>query len=74
MKTLEFNSSTYIPSIHFEGIYDVNAKFAGFKVKGTGPFKGNASESANEFSLSISPTVFSIDEPSNCFRMISTKF
>ncbi|XKL60769.1 hypothetical protein PGB90_007826 [Kerria lacca] len=44
IKKLEVEVSVYFPFLHFEGMYDVNARFLQFVVKGKGPLKGNATE------------------------------
>lgn len=41
---LELTAKVFFPSLHFEGYYDVNARFVNFPLKGKGPLRGNASK------------------------------
>lgn len=44
VENLEIEVKVYFPFLHFEGTYDVNAKFVNLPVKGRGPMRGNASK------------------------------
>lgn len=44
VEKLEVEVNVLFPHLHFEGIYDVNAKFVNLPVIGKGPIRGNASK------------------------------